>query len=115
MRVDNATYTWLGAPNPLPTVVNQTAFSYTSTRSIFTFDVAGLITMNVTFLSPVTPRDAMRQSFPVSYMTVDVQSADGNEHDVAVYTDISAGESWHHVVCDVQSCGLTRVSRVDIG
>jgi len=91
IRVDNTTYTWLGDPNPLPTVVNQTSFSYTSTRSIFTMDVAGLVTMNVTFLSPVTPDDEMRQSFPVSYMSVEVQSADGNEHNVAIYTDISAG------------------------
>jgi len=82
----------MGDPIPLPTVVNQTSFMYTSTRSIFILDVAGLIMMNVTFLSPVTPDDKMRQSFPVSYMTVEVQSADGDEHDVAIYTDISAGQ-----------------------
>lgn len=46
--------------------------------------------MNITFLSPVDPRDKQRQSMPVSYMNVAVQSADGSQHDVSTYTDISA-------------------------
>lgn len=46
--------------------------------------------MNVTFLSPVDPTDKQRQSMPVSYMNVAVQSSDGKAHDVALYTDISA-------------------------
>lgn len=75
---------------PLPTAVKQTSFSYTSTRSIFTLEAGG-ITMNVTFLSPVTPQDLLRQSFPITYMSVEVQSSDGNEHDVQIYTDVSAG------------------------
>lgn len=92
IRVDNVTYTWLGDPAPLPTVVNQTAFSYTSTRSIFTMNVDGKIGMNITFLSPVTPTDMLRQSVPVSYMNVAVYSIDGNQHDVQLYSDVSAGK-----------------------
>lgn len=90
VRVDGSTYTWLGAPTS--TVAQQTAFSYTSTRSIFTFNVAGKIGLNVTFLSPVEPNDLMRTSLPVSYMEVDVFSIDGQGHTVSLYTDISAGE-----------------------
>lgn len=71
--------------------MNQTALSYTSTRSIFTLEGGG-VTMNVTFLSPVTPHDLFRQSFPVTYMSVEVQASDGNQHDVQIYTDVSAGE-----------------------
>jgi len=52
---------------------------------------AGPVTMTITFLSPVTPDDLLRQSMPVSYLTVQVQSADGQEHDVQLYTDVSAG------------------------
>src|SRR3954454_11626305 len=52
IRVDGTTYTWMGAPSG-PAHVTQTAFSYTSTRSIFTL-TAGAVSMNVTFLSPIT-------------------------------------------------------------
>lgn len=93
IRVDNKTYTWMGNPVPLPEVATQTSFDYTSTRSIFQFDVGGLVSMKVTFLSPLSPDDMLRQSAPVSYMAVIVQSTDGNEHDVQVYTDVSAGGS----------------------
>ena len=97
IRVDDNVYTWMGAPNIsgtiVPPVVNQTAFSYTSTRSVFQFDVAGVIDLTVTFLSAVFPNDYMRQSFPISFMDVSVASKDGAEHNVQVYTDISAGES----------------------
>lgn len=46
--------------------------------------------MKITFLSPVDPQDKQRQSMPVSYMSVEVESADGNTHDVSIYTDVSA-------------------------
>lgn len=49
-----------------------------------------LVEMTITFLSPVTPNDLLRSSLPYTYMEVDVQSMDGNNHDVQLYTDISA-------------------------
>ncbi|TKA81082.1 hypothetical protein B0A55_02543 [Friedmanniomyces simplex] len=89
VRVDDTVYTWMGLPKPLPTAVNQTSFTYTSARSIFSMD-AGPVTLNVTFLSPVTPNDLLRQSMPITYLSVEVQSADGKEHNVQLYTDVSA-------------------------
>lgn len=53
-------------------------------------DVDGLVSMKVTFLSPVDPKDEHRQSMPVSYMTVEVSSTDGKSHDISIYTDVSA-------------------------
>ena len=95
IRVDDAVYTWMGAPiingTTPPLVVNQTSFIYTSTESIFRMDVGGAINMTITFLSPVAPNDLQRQSLPFSYMDVAVQSLDGNPHDVQVYTDVSGG------------------------
>ncbi|KAJ5820355.1 hypothetical protein N7474_005946 [Penicillium riverlandense] len=88
IRVDNTTYTWMGLPGS--TTVNQTAFEYTSTKSIFTMNVEGLIEMKITFLSPLTPNDMKRQSLIFSYMDVEVSSLDGNNHQVQVYSDISA-------------------------
>ncbi|KAK6432058.1 hypothetical protein LTR95_011776 [Oleoguttula sp. CCFEE 5521] len=90
IRVDNATYIWMGQPTQTTLSVNQTAFEYTSTRSTFTMDVLGQVQMKITFLSPVSPDDLLRSSLPYTYMEVDVQSVDGKQHDVKVYTDISA-------------------------
>ncbi|KAJ5210815.1 hypothetical protein N7491_010626 [Penicillium cf. griseofulvum] len=88
IRVDGNTYTWMGLPGSK--TVNQTAFEYTSTKSIFTMNVENKIEMKITFLSPVTPNDFKRQSLVFSYLNVDVSSLDGKTHDVKVYADISA-------------------------
>ena len=92
IRVDGTSYTWLGDPAPFPTVVNQTSFEYTSTRSTFVMNVGGVVEMNITFLSPLYPTDIMRQSLPFSYLNVIVSSLDGSAHDVQLYADITAGE-----------------------
>ena len=96
IRVDGTSYTWMGAPAPSPTIVTQIAFEYTSTRSTFIMDVAGLVEMNITFLSPINPTDLKRQSLIFSYLDVSVTSTDGATHDVQLYTDITAGRSATH-------------------
>ena len=53
-------------------------------------DVAGVVEMNITFLSSITPTDLMRQSLIFSYVDVSVTSTDGAAHDVQLYTDITA-------------------------
>ena len=96
VMVDGTVYTWFGAPNVsnvVPPVVNQTAYTYSATRSVFNLDINGAVDMTVTFLSAVFPEDYMRQSFPISFMDVEVQSKDGAPHNVSVYTDISAGKA----------------------
>ena len=92
IRVDKKSYIWMGAPIEARTVVNQISFEYTSTRSTFIMDVAGVVEMNITFLSPVTPGDLKRQSLVFSYVDVSVTSTDGATHDVQLYTDITAGK-----------------------
>lgn len=89
IRVDGKTYTWMGLPGTK--TVDQTAFEYTSTKSIFTMNVENKLEMKITFLSPVTPHDLKRQSLIFSYLNVEVSSLDGREHDVQIYADISAG------------------------
>lgn len=91
IRVDGQTYTWMGLPGS--TTVNQTAFEYTSTKSIFTMNIQDKVEMNITFMSPITPTDLKRQSLVFSYLNVDVSSLDGKGHNVQVYADISAGKS----------------------
>ncbi|KKK18479.1 glutaminase GtaA, partial [Aspergillus rambellii] len=88
IRVDGSVYTWMGLPGS--TTVNQTAYEYTSTKSIFTMHIEDAVEMKITFLSPITPNDLRRQSLVFSYLDVSVSSLDGQSHDVQVYTDISA-------------------------
>lgn len=57
-------------------------------------DVAGVMEMNITFLSTITPTDLMRQSLTFSYVDVSVTSTDGAAHDVQLYTDLTAGKAF---------------------
>ncbi len=78
-----------GAPGSA--LVKQLSLEYTSTKSIFTFDVAGKVLMTVTFLSPVYSDDMARQSQQFSYISTKTRSSDGVPHDVQVYMDVSGG------------------------
>jgi hypothetical protein len=82
----------MGAPDGYNDYANQTAYEYTSTKSIFTIIADDKVQLKVTFLSPLTPNDIKRQSLIFSYMEVEVSSLDNSEHDVQIYTDISAGK-----------------------
>lgn len=95
IRVDGEVYTWMGLPGT--ETVNQTAYEYTSTKSIFSMDVEGAVELNITFLTPVTPHDFKRQSLVASYMNVEVSSTDGEPHDVQIYTDITAGTCFQFI------------------
>ncbi|KAI9049964.1 hypothetical protein LZ554_006111 [Drepanopeziza brunnea f. sp. 'monogermtubi'] len=94
IKVDGVAYTWLGDPyvnGMRPTLVTQDSFEYTSQRSTFIMNVAGKVTMNITFLSPLTPTDIKRQSVIGSYLSVAVSSRDCSNHNVQLYADTSAG------------------------
>ncbi|CZT07439.1 probable glutaminase A [Rhynchosporium graminicola] len=93
IKVDGEAYTWMGAASVngwTPTLVTQDSFEYTSQRSTFILNTGGKVTMNVTFLSPLTPKDIKRQSIIGTYLSVTVSSRDGANHDVQLYADTSA-------------------------
>ena len=73
----------------------QEAFSYTATNSKFTFSTKNGVDFDVTFLSPIFPKDYKRQSLVSSYLTVSPYATDGSSHSVQVYTDI--GGDWASV------------------
>jgi hypothetical protein len=91
IKVDGTAYGWLGDPADV-SFVNQTSYTYTSTSSIYVQTVEDKVQITITFLSPITPDDFLRQSLIFSYVNVEVVSLDGNDHDVQLYTDISAGK-----------------------
>ncbi|KAK1226778.1 hypothetical protein PQX77_010239 [Marasmius sp. AFHP31] len=71
----------------------------TPTRTIYVLN-AGVVHLNITFLSPIEPDDIIRQSFPFGYVFVDVASSDGAAHRVQVYSDLT-GE-WLSTASNVQ-------------
>jgi len=96
-----------GAPGPA--LVNQVSLEYTSTKSIFTFDVGGKVALTVTFLSPVYPDDMARQSQQFSYVSARAKSSDGASHKVQVYMDVSgewaSGDTSQIVAWDTATVG----------
>ncbi|GAA5859784.1 hypothetical protein JCM8547_007026 [Rhodosporidiobolus lusitaniae] len=88
IQVDGRTFQFLGDPLEGKSSARQTAFEYTATRSIFSFEAEG-VRFNATFLSPVTPHDFVRQSLPFSYLAVDLDVESLKDKTVSVYTDIS--------------------------
>lgn len=96
-RVDGTPYLFAGAPSlpggPALTTMQQTSLQLTATRSTYTLTGGG-VTLTVTFFSPVDLGDLQRQSVPMSYVTVQAASADGQSHAVSVYLDASA--EWVH-------------------
>lgn len=91
IRVDGTVYTWMGAPGGIARA-DQVSAEYTATSSIFSIHADNKVSIKVTFLSPLTPNDLARQSLIFSYLKVEIESIDGSNHDVQLYTDISAGE-----------------------
>jgi len=93
IRIDGKTYSWLGHSPTSSSIskARQSNVSITATRSIFSFE-AGPIDLKVTFLSPVEPKDLIRQSLPFSYLNVDFNTTDAKEHEVQVYAAV--GFDW---------------------
>ncbi|KAI1183770.1 DUF1793-domain-containing protein [Nemania serpens] len=93
--VDDTPYEYLGSTNrELPkdaqyvSAVPQTVL-FDSQSSNFTFQ-AGPVTIEASFLSPVTPKDVCRSSIPLSYLTTTVRSNDGQPHHILFYSDVSS-------------------------
>ena len=95
IRIDGKSYQWMG--DSFGTLVaegpnaRQISAVYTATRTIFTFDADG-VKFNVTFLSPITPDDYLRQSLPLSYLHFELDKATTTGKKVQIYTEID--ERW---------------------
>lgn len=91
IRVDNTIYRFLGhfdTRNPNVTASSLESTAITPTQTILRI-ICGPVVATVTFLSPIEPSDYTKQSFPFSYMFVDVESSDGNTHAIRLYVDIT--------------------------
>ncbi|KAL1661464.1 hypothetical protein GGF50DRAFT_129457 [Schizophyllum commune] len=91
ITVDDKPYSFMGVPGADADFekATQKSVEITSTQSIYVM-TAGAVDLTVTFLSPVEPTDLVKQSIPLSYLSLSAASNDGSAHSVQIYTDISA-------------------------
>ncbi len=89
VRIDGKTYRLMGAqPARLP-ALPQSGLQVLPTRTVYEFAGAGVL-LRLEFLTPALPDDLEVLSWPVTYVTWSVQSADGQPHEVQVYFDARA-------------------------
>lgn len=86
-RIDGKVYRFMGIAPGFP-AMEQKSLTVTPTRTIYTFETGG-IGITLTFMSPLLPDDLDVLTRPVTYLTWDVQSLDGKEHDVQLYLEAS--------------------------
>ncbi|PBL00335.1 hypothetical protein ARMGADRAFT_915623 [Armillaria gallica] len=84
IRIDGTAFHLWGQSGP----ATNLSFEVTATRTIFSIH-ANTMDVNVTFLSPIEPSNLVLQSLPFSYVYIDVESNDGQEHSIQLYSDIS--------------------------
>ena len=102
VRIDGKTYRLMGKePANIP-ALPQTDLEVTPTRTIYTFDGAG-IRLTLTFMTPALPDNLDVLSRPVTYLTFTAVANDGKTHEVAFYQDaaaeIAVTEPQQKVVC----------------
>jgi hypothetical protein len=89
IRVDGQAMRFMGTSSAQKEAVVQKSVEVRPTQSIYKF-TAGPVDLDVTFTSPLLPDDLDILSRPVSYLTFDVRSNDGQPHQVQLYFDATA-------------------------
>ncbi|KAK0499071.1 hypothetical protein EDD18DRAFT_1350503 [Armillaria luteobubalina] len=89
VRIDGSTFQLWGGDEGVTHNTDMTSFEVTPTRTILSIH-ANTTNVNVTFLSPIEPSDLVLQSLPFSYVYIDIESNDGQEHSIQLYSDITA-------------------------
>ncbi|WP_348263861.1 DUF4965 domain-containing protein [Telmatobacter sp. DSM 110680] len=87
VRVDGQNFRYLGNADGSGPALEETDRKLTPTRTIITLQ-NNKIELRICFLTPAFPDDMKVMSRPVTYLTWDVKSRDGAEHDVTLYLDV---------------------------
>jgi hypothetical protein len=89
VRIDGKAYRVMGAsPANVPALEQKSLVVY-PTMTIYTFQGAG-VRLLLKFMTPALPDDIDVLSRPVTYVTYEFRSTDGNDHEAALYLDASA-------------------------
>ena len=83
LRVDGVTYQWMGTNKGQATTAQQKSVSVLATSSYYTF-VCGPMELDVVFTAPMLIDDYDLLSAPVNYISYQVRSTDGQQHDAAL-------------------------------
>src|SRR5277367_1289857 len=89
IRVDGAAYRLMGNEPEATPVLPQTDLQVTPTRSIYDFENEK-VHVTLTFMRPALPDDLDAMALPLSYLTWEVRSMDGQPHAVALYDGTSS-------------------------
>jgi len=89
IRIDGQTYRLMGAEPKGTPALPQTGLEVLPTRTIYHFANAQ-VSCTLGFLRPALPEDLDALALPLSYLSWEVRSLDGREHQVAVYDSTSS-------------------------
>ncbi len=89
VRVDGQTYRLMGSDPAGAEALPQVGLEVTPTRSIYDFENSK-IHVTLTFLRPALPADLNAMAMPLSYLTWQVRSVDGQPHAVSLFQSTSA-------------------------
>jgi Domain of unknown function (DUF4965)/Domain of unknown function (DUF5127)/Domain of unknown function (DUF1793)/Domain of unknown function (DUF4964) len=89
VRIDGATFRFLGDQPRGLAALKQVSFELTPTRTMYSFEGGG-VHLGLTFLTPSLPGDLDVLTRPVTYISFEARSMDGREHEVAVDFDASS-------------------------
>jgi hypothetical protein len=88
VRIDGASYRYLGDTDSSIPALNEIDRRVTPTRTIVTL-ANGKVSIRLCFFTPAFPDDMRVMARPVTYLSWEAQSRDGAEHDVTLYLDAS--------------------------
>src|SRR5580658_678415 len=95
IRVDGSTYRLMGSEAESAPAMPQTSLQVTPTRSIYIFE-NDTIQVTLTFMRPALPDDLEAMALPLSYITWEVRSKDGQPHAVSIYDSTSSQLAVNH-------------------
>src|SRR3984885_5001176 len=88
VQIDGKTYRFMGGDRDAP-ALKQLSRAIWPTRTIYDFEDAG-IHLTLTFFTPALPDDLDVLSRPVTYVSWNLRSVDGQPHATSLYFDASA-------------------------
>ena len=95
IRVDTKTYRYLGNEDAEVPALEETNREISPTRTMVTLH-SPEIELKLTFLTPAFPDDLAVMARPITYLTWDVKSRDGETHDIALYLDADGNTAVNH-------------------
>jgi hypothetical protein len=87
VRVDGKNYRYLGETDGDVPALDETQRTITPTRTMVTLQNAQ-IELQICFFTPAFPEDMAVMARPVTYLSWQIKSRDGAQHDVTLYFDV---------------------------